>query len=198
MYTNSTENIWYNKKAKNNRQEVEKCFPGFLAFIDCIEQQIPTISVDKERKKIYYSGKKKRHTIENQLMVNNRGFIIYKANYKKGKRHDYDVYKNNHPATSKQVVNVIDLGYIGIEKDFPQQLCPPYHAKGKEIRFYLKKKQINRFHSKKRIVIEHIICRLKKYRIMSNIFRNKLKKYNQVSNIVIGLVNYRLMNKQEL
>src|SRR4051812_21365502 len=74
---------------------------------------------------MYYSGKKKRHTaVKNQLMVNNRhGFIIHKANHhKKGKRHDYDVYKNNHPVTPKQVVNVIDLGYLGIEKDFSEQL----------------------------------------------------------------------------
>src|SRR6476661_4037293 len=52
--------------------EVEKYFPGFLAFTDCTEQQIPR-PIDKERRKMYYSGKKKRHTVKNQLMVNNRG-----------------------------------------------------------------------------------------------------------------------------
>jgi hypothetical protein len=39
---------------------------------------------------MYYSiGKKKRHTVKNQITVNNRGYIIHKANHKKGKRHDY-------------------------------------------------------------------------------------------------------------
>ncbi len=76
---------------------------------------------------MYYSlGKKKKHTtVKNHLMVNNhRGYIIHKTtNHKKGKRHDYDVYKKNHPVTpSKQVLNVIDLGYLGVEKDFPEQL----------------------------------------------------------------------------
>ena len=47
-------------------EEVEKYFPGFLSFIDCTEQQIPR-SIDKDRRKIFYSGKKKRHTIKNQL-----------------------------------------------------------------------------------------------------------------------------------
>jgi hypothetical protein len=28
-------------------------------------------------------------------MVNNRGFLIHKVNHKKGRRHDYDIYKNN-------------------------------------------------------------------------------------------------------
>jgi len=62
--TNSTENIWYNKKAKNTTEEVEQYFPGFLTFIDSTEQQIPR-PVDKKRRKVYYSGKKKRHTVKN-------------------------------------------------------------------------------------------------------------------------------------
>jgi hypothetical protein len=28
-------------------------------------------------------------------MVNNRGFIIHKVGFKKGRRHDYDIYKEN-------------------------------------------------------------------------------------------------------
>jgi hypothetical protein len=64
-------------------EEVEKYFPGFLAFKDCTEQQIPR-PVDKERRKMYYSGKKKRHTVKNQITVNNRGYIIHEANHKKG------------------------------------------------------------------------------------------------------------------
>ena len=35
---------------------------------------------------MYYSGKKKRHTIKTQAMTNNRGFIIHKTNHKKGRR----------------------------------------------------------------------------------------------------------------
>ena len=102
-------------------EEVEKYFPGFIAFTDCSEQQIPRPK-NKERRKMYYSGKKKRHTIKNQLMVNNPGLIIHKLNHKKGKRHDYNIYKKNHPTTPKQVVNVFDLGYLGVEKDFPGQI----------------------------------------------------------------------------
>jgi hypothetical protein len=40
-------------------QEVEKYFPGFLSFIDCTEQIIPR-PTDNKRKKIFYSGKKKK------------------------------------------------------------------------------------------------------------------------------------------
>ena len=72
-------------------QEVEKYFPGFIAFIDSTEQQIPR-SIDKERRKEYYSGKKKRYTVKTQFMVNNSGFIIYKTSKKKGKRHEHDIF----------------------------------------------------------------------------------------------------------
>ena len=82
------------------------------------------LSIKKKKEKYYSVGKKKRHTaVKTQLMVNNLGFIIHKANHhKKGKKHDYDFYKKNHPVTPKQVVNVFDLGYLGIEKDYPDQL----------------------------------------------------------------------------
>jgi len=145
--------------------EVEKYFPGFIAFIDSTEQQIP-IPVDKERRKMYYSGKKRKHTVKNQLMVNNRGYILHKIGYKKGRKHDYDVYKKNHPVTPKQVVNVIDLGYLGVETDFPEQLSALPYKKKRNYELSAEEKEYNKSYSKKRIVIEHTICRLKKYKIM--------------------------------
>ena len=39
----------------------------------------------------------------------------------------------------------------------------------------------------------HTICRMKKYRIISDIFRNSIKKYDIASSIVSGLANYRIM-----
>jgi DDE superfamily endonuclease/Helix-turn-helix of DDE superfamily endonuclease len=174
-------------------EEVEKYFPGFIAFADCSEQQIPRPK-NKERRKMYYSGKKKRHTIKNQLMVNNPGLIIHKVNHKKGHRHDYDIYKKNHPTTPKQVVNVFDLGYLGVEKDFPGQISSLPNKKKRRQDLSQEEKEYNQYHSRKRIVIEHTICRMKKYRIMSDIFRNRLRKYNRISDIVSGLVNYRILS----
>jgi hypothetical protein len=129
-------------------------------------------------------------------MVNNRsGFIIHKTAKKKGHVHDYNIYKKNHPFTPKKVVNVFDLGYLAVEKDFPQQLSSIPHRKKRNQggRLYEEEKEYNKIHSKKRIVIEHAICRLKKYRIMSDVFRNRLKKYNRISDIVSGIVNYKIM-----
>ena len=69
-------------------EEVEKCFPGFLSFIDSTEQQIPWPR-NKTRRETYFSGKKKRHAVKTQLMVNNHGLIIHKTKHRKGRRHDY-------------------------------------------------------------------------------------------------------------
>ena len=62
-----------------------------MAFIDSTEQQQIPRPVDNNKRKMYYSGKKKRHTIvKNQIMVNNRGYILHKtADHKKGRKHDY-------------------------------------------------------------------------------------------------------------
>ncbi len=186
--------IYQITKRLKTPEEVEKYFPGFMAFTDCTEQQIPR-PIDKRRCKMYYSGKKKRHTTKTQITVNNHGYIIHKADHKKGHRHDYNIYKENHPAIPKDVLNVYDLGYLGVEKDFPEQRSSlPYK---KKINQCLSQEEIefNIIHSKKRIIVEHTISRLKKYKIMSDIFRNRLRKYNKVSDIVAGLINYRIMKQ---
>ena len=42
----------------------------------------------------------------------------------------YSIYKKNHPVISKEVVTVVDLGYFGIDNDFPEQLSSlPYKKK---------------------------------------------------------------------
>jgi len=91
------------------------------------------------------------------------------------------------------------LGYLGIEKDFPEQLLSIPHRKKRNQEAWLsqEEKDYNKSHSKKRIVIEHTISRLKKYRILSDVFRNKIRKHNKVSDIVSGLINYRIINQNQ-
>ena len=89
---------------------------------------------------------------------------------------------------------MFDLGYLGVEKDFHDQISSTPNRKKRKQKLSQEKTEYNKNHSKKRIVIEHTICRFKKYRIMSDVFRNRLRKYNKISDIVSGLVNYRIMN----
>lgn len=177
-------------------KEVEEYFPGFMAFVDVTEQPIPRPTKNRLRRRLYYSGKKKKHTVKNLYTANEDGLIVYKSKHKQiGKKHDYKIYTTNHPVTPKDVENIFDLGFLGVEKDYPaeQKSVLPIKKK-KNQNLTLEEKEYNRSHSKKRIVVEHVICRIKKYRIMNDVFRNRLKKYDKVSDIVAGLVNYRIMN----
>ncbi len=108
----------------------------------------------------------------------------------------YDIYKSNHLVVSKEVVNVVDLGYLGIEKDFPDLLSSALPYRKKRNQDLLQEEiDYNKIHSRKRLVIEHTICRLKKYRVISGVFRNRLRKYKKISDIAAGLENYRIMNR---
>jgi hypothetical protein len=73
---------------------------------------------------------------------------------------------------------MFDLGFLGVEKDYPaaEQISslPIKKEKGCELNT-TEEKEYNKNHSKKRIVMEHAICRLKNYRIMNDIFRNRLR-----------------------
>lgn len=62
-------------------EEVEAYFPGFKAFIDATEQEIPRPSA-KLKRKTHYSGKKKKHTVKTQITVNKDGLIIHKTRKK--------------------------------------------------------------------------------------------------------------------
>jgi DDE superfamily endonuclease len=66
--------------------EVEEYFPGFKAFIDSSEQEIPRPTKNKRKRKSYYSGKKKKHTVKTQYMVNSEGLILHKTKHKRGRR----------------------------------------------------------------------------------------------------------------
>jgi DDE superfamily endonuclease len=173
--------------------EVEEYFPGFKAFIDSSEQEIPRPE-NKRKRKSYYSGKKKKHTVKTQYMVNSEGTILHKTGHDHGRIHDYEIFKNKHPTTPLQVENVLDLGYMGVQNDFPTvKSVLPIRKNRKKGELSNEEKKHNRRHSKLRVIVEHTVSRIKKYGIMGTKFRNKLKRYDHASDIVSGLINFRIM-----
>ena len=172
--------------------EVEENFPGFKAFIDATEQEIPRPK-NRRKRKSYYSGKKKKHTVKTQYVVNSEGLILHKTDHDHGRIHDYDIYKHNHPITPVQVENVFDLGYMGVQNDFPTVKSVLPVKKKKNSNLSNEERTYNRKHSELRIIVEHAICRIKKFGIMGAKFRNRLRKYDNASDIVSGLLNFRVM-----
>ena len=172
--------------------EVEEYFPGFKAIIDAMEQEIPRPK-NKRRRKSHYSGKRKRHTVKTQLTVNKDGLIIHKTKYARGRRHDYDLFKGNHPKLPGKVRPYFDLGYYGVQNDFPEMNpnIPIKRGKGQK-ELTPEQKRFNRRHSRVRVVVEHTIAKMKKFRIMGEEFRNRLRHYDTMTDIISGLVNFRM------
>jgi hypothetical protein len=62
---------------------------------------------------------------------------------------------------------VFDLGFFRVEKDYPtEQKSSLPLKKEKDRELTVLQKEYSRNHSKRRIAIEHVICRVKKYRII--------------------------------
>jgi len=171
-------------------EELLELFPEMKAFIDATEQEIPRPK-NKRRQKNYYSGKKKKHTVKTQIMVNKKGVILHKTKHQNGKKHDYHVFKEKGPPPIPSDVEIgVDLGYLGIEKDYPDMnvKIPVKKPKCKELTS--KEKRYNKKLRKERVVVEHTISRMKKFRIMREEFRNSLTRYDRMTSIVCGLVNF--------
>jgi hypothetical protein len=99
------------------------------------------------------------------------------------------------------VVLGLDLGYDGVKNDYPTLKCEvPFKrrspgrgkrgVKAKELS--ADQKAFNKKLSKERVVAEHTVSRVKKFRIWAEEFRNRLKHYDTMTDIVCGLVNFRI------
>ena len=179
--------------------EIEALFPGFKAFLDATEQEIPRPH-GKRKRKTHCSGKKMKYTVKTQITVNQKGLIIHKSAHAVGSTHDYALYKQSHPSLPDNVCLGLDLGYKGIEKDYPELNCAlPFKRKnpgrgkrgmkGPELSEV--QKAFNHELSAERMVVEHTFSRLKKFHIWADEFRNRLKHYDRATDIVCGLVNFR-------
>jgi len=166
--------VYERSKRATTPEEVEEYFPGFLVFIDATEQEIPRPKNSAKRKS-HYSGKKRRHTVKTQRTVNEKGLIIHRTNHGRGRKHDYDVFKRSHPELPQGVRPGVDLGYDGIQNDFPEldALIPFKRRRGRKLT--AKERVFNRKLAKARVVVEHTISRMKKFNIFGQEFRSGLR-----------------------
>ena len=181
-------------------QEIQEMFPELKAFLDATEQEIPRPK-NKHKRKTHYSGKKKRHTVKTQLTVNKKNLIIQKTVHVKGSMHDYTLYKYSHPHLPDKVCVDLNLGYLGIRADFPKLNCMlPIKKKNpgrgkcgvKAQELSAEQKAFNKAFARERVVSEHVNSRVKKFLIWGGEFRNRLKHYDVMTDIVCGLLNFRI------
>ena len=178
--------------------EIEAMFPGFKAFLDSTEQEIPRPQ-NKRKRKTHYSGKKKRHTVKTQLTVNSNGLIVHKSMHVRGSMQDYPLFLHTHPSLPSQVGLRGDLGYQGVKKACPWlDFVVPFKRKGSGRRgvkgadLSEEQRAFNGVFNGERVVVEHTNSRLKKFLIWGGEFRNRLRCYDVMTDIVCGLVNFRI------
>ena len=146
---------------------------------------------DNEKQKEYYSGKKKTHTVKNNILANSNCEVIFLTPTVEGKKHDKriaDESAYNLPAGSTLLQ---DTGFQGFSVPNVKILQPTKKPKGKELT--QEQKDENRNISKVRIRIEHVISGTKRYRIVKDKCRNWLRGFSDmVMEIACGLHNLRL------
>ena len=69
---------------------------------------------DLKKQRRYYSGKKKRHTQQAQLIINQHSLQIIATAFSSGSKHDFQLFKDSQAAISEQISCLADSGYQGL------------------------------------------------------------------------------------
>lgn len=160
-------------------------------MIDGLER--PTVRSKNNKTQVKnYSGKKKRPTRKNDVAVNNKKKILVLTPTKHGRVHDKKIGdKFSVIATIPDDVSIlVDTGFQGIQHQHPNVFMPK--KRSKHYVFTDIDRQWNRLVSSTRIVVEHAIAGIKRYKVAADIFRNKNGLDDIFMELSAGLWNYHL------
>lgn len=154
---------------------------------DVEEQPIERPTINQEES---YSGKKKRHTTKNQIIITKNGKRILNYHNAIGKTHDYQMLKDSNILPILEEMNIggmFDSGYQGVQNELSGAIIPYKKSKNHELTD--EEKKHNTELSKKRIKVEHVNRELKIFRIMKETYRNHMNRYNTKVMIMCGIYN---------
>jgi hypothetical protein len=167
------------KDRKLSGQEVEEL------LMDATEQPIER---PEKRQKLYYSGKKKRHTMKTEIRVTPQGRIRHVSRSRPGSVHDFRLYKEGKPLKKKCLVYV-DSGYQGLQTLHAETEFPYKRRKNKPLE--TDGKEYNKALSRIRVKVENVFAQIKVFKIMTDRYRNKHKRYNIKFTIIAGITNMK-------
>ena len=146
---------------------------------------------DNERQKECDSGKKKTHTIKNNVVVTIKGRKVkYLSGTYGGRKHDKKICDEEGHAFPEGSVLYQDTGYQGYAPEGVDVKQPKRKPRGKELSD--EDKERNGLISSVRIVVEHVISGIKRCRIVKDVFRNTKNGFDDlVMEIACGLHNLR-------
>jgi hypothetical protein len=154
-------------------------------IIDATEQ--PIERPQKNQKK-YYSGKKKRHTIKTEIRITRKGRIVHVSRSRRGAMHDFALHKEEPPIPPESRA-FVDSGYQGLDKLHQATELPYKATKTKQLD--KEEKEYNHALSRFRVIVENVIGDIKTFKILSDRYRNKRKRYGIKFHIISGIVNLK-------
>ena len=167
---------------------------GLEFLIDGTERPINRPQ-DNEQQKSHYSGKKKAHTVKNNMITARGGKGVYLSDTYEGKIHDKkiaDIEGYEFPPGSKLLY---DLGYQGYEPDGVIIGKPKKKPRNGELS--VEDKAINRAVSSLPVEVEHQIGGIKRCQIVAQKFRNRGVHFvDEVMEMACGLHNFRLSHRR--
>jgi IS5 family transposase len=172
---------------------VMAAFPAVRVIVDAKEQAVRRPSGWDEQKP-FYSGKKRRHTVKNQVVCTPAGRIGSVSKTAPGRTHDLTVLRHDGvldrlPADAGVMA---DKGYVGIGADAgPRPVAVPAKA-AKNRPLTDDQKAANRVISRHRVVVEHVMAQLNRFQILRQTFRTVLGQHTRVFRVVALLVDRRV------
>ena len=108
----------------------------------------------------------------------------------KGKTHDFKLFKDEFVGIDEDILLLADSGFQGILEFHKNSLIPVKGSKHKPLT--AEDKAHNHSLSKRRIVIENINRRIKRFDIFSDRYRNKRKRHGLRMTIICAIHNMDL------
>ena len=166
-----------------------------LEFIIDGTERRRTRPQDPEQQKSYYSGKKKAHTLKNNLIVHPESRkVCYLSRTTEGKKHDKKICDEEGYTFPTNSILLQDTGFQGFAPAKVMVLQPKKKPRGQELT--LAEKMLNRIISSARIVVENVIAGVKRCRVVKDIFRNTKEHFDDlVMEIACGLHNFRVEHR---
>ena len=146
------------------------------------------------KQKLFYSGKKKRHTLKSQLIVCKSSQKILCTSFCNGKRHDFKLFKESKVRWVHGIYAITDSGYLGIKRLQNTSILPK--KRSKKILLTKEEKQKNRWISAQRVLNENVIGKIKRFKILSDRYRNRRRRFGLRFNLIAAIYNLELEEKQ--
>ncbi len=107
--------------------------------------------------------------------------------FSNGKLHDFRLFKESKIQIRPEINVLTDTGYQGLQDIHSKTQMPKKKSKKKPLTKDDKKR--NRQLSKERVLNEHVIARLKRFKIITDRYGNRRKRFALRFNLIAGIYN---------